>query len=153
MKRFFCILLCGILVLSMTACGKPSEEDIGQKLYEIDCWLAMDVWENGFRQIVLYSAGEKEEEELGDILQGLSDSLEKKEEYEKYIGALEDARYDTLKERWGYVSGEIDKLYASIQEDPPRCDGSYTLDTMMYEYYSNTFWDELSKLGIYQYVG
>lgn len=153
MKRVICILLCGVLLFCMTACGKPTEKEISQKLYEIDCWLSLEVWDGGFRQVALYCAGQKEEEELEAILLALEQALEKKDAYGEYIKALEGERYDNLKERWDYVSGEIDKLYASLEEEPPRSDGSYALDTMLYEYYSDTFWDELNTLGIYQYVG
>ncbi|MDD2956111.1 MAG: hypothetical protein PHD67_07335 [Oscillospiraceae bacterium] len=152
MKRVLCVLLCMLMLFSLAACGKPSEKEISEKLYEIDCWLTTDVWGDGFNQVLLYISGQNSEAEIDEILAGLEETLEKQEEYGGYIAALEDERYDNLKERWDYVSGEIDKLHAALQAEKPHADGGYALDTMLYEYYSDTFWDELAALDIYRYI-
>ncbi len=105
----------------------------------------------GFVDISWYaSSGTSSTGEAIDIdftIEQLGKAMSTKLEYDNYINNL-DAKYDSIKNIWSKLSGEIDRMYKQIQDTPPIANDATTkLDTGIFNQYMDAFSDEVDKLS------
>ncbi|MBP1993731.1 hypothetical protein [Paenibacillus eucommiae] len=130
----------------------PSNEEptVEGTLREINKFLTSDIWNEGFVNISWYvKQGTGSTGETLDIdftIERLGKTMVKKKEYDDYINGLNE-EYDGIKQVWTKLSGEIDRLYAQIQANPPVAkDDNYDFDTGLYQQYKDAFSDDVKAL-------
>lgn len=129
------------------AANEPSEKDM---LREIKSFVIDDLWNDAFVEISWYiNSGTSSTGESIDInftVQQLGKTMEKKKEYDAYMSGL-GTEYDSVKSVWAKLSGEADRLYALIQQHPPKAnDSSSDYDASILNQYTDAFEKEVDAL-------
>lgn len=125
-----------------------SDEDM---LFEIQEWLTMDIWNNGFCDISHFIGDGKNSigatMDIDFTLEQLAKAMEKKVEYDFFINGLDDTKYADVKGVWAKLSPEIDKLYGQLQASKPTAsDSAYVFDLGLYSQYRAAFRDDKDEL-------
>ncbi|WP_052410310.1 hypothetical protein [Paenibacillus durus] len=120
--------------------NEPSPESM---LNEISNFITSDIWNEGFVDISWYiSSGTSSTGENLDIdftVEQLGKAISKKKEYDNYVEGL-GPEYDSIKKIWVKLSGEIDRMYKQIQENPPKAnDKNSSFDTGIFNQYMHAF--------------
>lgn len=126
-----------------------AEQSPEATLKEISNFIISDIWNDGFVDISWYaSSGTSSTGQTIDIdftIEQLGKAMNKKMEYDNYINNL-DAKYDSIKNIWTKLSGEIDRMFKQIQDTPPIANDTTTkLDTGIFNQYLDAFTDEVNK--------
>ncbi|WP_449602750.1 hypothetical protein [Paenibacillus sp. Marseille-Q9583] len=134
-----------------TSDSGTTEQSPEATLKEISNFVISDIWNVGFVDISWYaSSGTSSTGEAIDIdftIEQLGKAMSTKLEYDNYINNL-DTKYDSIKNIWSKLSGEIDRMYKQIQDTPPIANDATTkLDTGIFNQYQDAFSDEVDKLS------
>ncbi|MNI63006.1 hypothetical protein D3C73_1183490 [compost metagenome] len=119
----------------------------GDMLSDIRKFITSDVWNEGFVDVSWYigngTSSTGESLDIDFTIDQLAKTMDKKKEYDSYIAAL-GPEYDSLKKVWTKLSAETDRLYAEIQNNPPKAnDGTATFDTGIFKQYQEAFEKEV----------
>ncbi|QOS76916.1 hypothetical protein JNUCC31_19000 [Paenibacillus sp. JNUCC31] len=124
---------------------------VESELREINNFLTMDIWNDGFVNISSYTR--RGTDALGQtldidfLIERLGKSMEKKAEYDTYIQGL-DPKYDDLKQVWTKLSNETDILYNTLKDNKPTAnDEDYKFDTGLYSQYKDAFSNDVMALN------
>lgn len=167
MKKTIFIFLFAIFVMaSLSACGETestganavekvssaeSAMSDANKITEVSNYITTDVWNNGFCDINWYITTGKSSTgntlDIGFTLERLNDAINEKPKYDEYIQSLDGDKYTKIKEYWGKVSSETDKLYAEIKATKPVANSeNNNFDTGLFSQYMSAFQDEAQGL-------
>lgn len=135
---------------SVSGNAGTTEQSPESTLNEISNFVVSDIWNDGFVDISWYaSSGTSATGQTLDIdfsIEQLGKAMSKKMEYDNYMNNL-DTKYDSIKNIWSKLSGEIDRMYKQIQDIPPIANDATTkLDTGIFNQYLDAFTDEVDKL-------
>jgi hypothetical protein len=127
--------------------NQPSPETM---LNEIRNFIISDIWNDGFIDVSWYmGSGTSSTGQNLDIdftIQQLGKAITKKKEYDTYMNSL-DTKYDSLKQIWTKLSGEIDSLYKEIEGSPPQANvKNSNFNTGILKQYMDAFGKEVNDL-------
>lgn len=139
----------GGLLTATQSMGKGMEGS--DELSDIQNWLTSDIWNHGFCDIDSYIVEGTDctgaTMDLDFTLKRLAKAMDKKAGYDAYIKGLKGDQYTDLKETWGKLSQEIDRLYEKLQTSKPTAkDTSYTFDLGPFQQYSDAFDEDIDHL-------
>ncbi len=162
MKRLLALLTGLTLALAgLTACNESdssksqssndsetstSSTESKVTLSDVSNWLTGEIWNDAFCNIKSYidsgTSATGEEMDIDFTISNLKTSMEKKDEYSKFIEGLEDEKYTELKEVWTKLSEQIDVLYNQVIENTPVAnDSSSTFSTDLFKQYFDKFYN------------
>lgn len=123
MCLFFCG--CGKLITErdMTDPNNMSDIQIRNKLIEINDWIS-DIWSNnGICDIGCYvydgTNAYGKNMDIDYNLETINERYSKKEDMEKFINALDDSKYSSIKEKFNKAIEQMDIIIRAINENKP----------------------------------
>ena len=129
--------------------GDPAEQTPKENLSEIRNWLVGDIWNDGFCDLSWYYSTGKSSTggtmDAGFAIQQLDKAMEKKENYDAYIGSLPDD-FDDISSVWPKLSEQIDVLYSEVKSRGAEVTGT-GLDTDLYNQYFDAFDGACKQIG------
>ncbi|SFB62503.1 hypothetical protein SAMN05216312_1224 [Cohnella sp. OV330] len=125
--------------------GSPED-----KLGDIRNFVTSDIWNSGFIDVSNFirrgTGSTGETLDIDFTMERLAKSMEQKKEYDEYINGLGE-EYADIKSVWTKLSGEIDKLYEHLKQNPPKANTTDEgFDTALFQQYSEAFRDDVTEL-------